>query len=325
MAQALGSKGRLIYQEEPSFKTDPTTFDGILLPFVDEDLRSSRNLIDSELIRAKRDATKPVLGNKDVTGSIRTYLQPYIGSLIKGVLGSVTTTGTGPYVHTITSADTLPSYTIEKGFTNINQYLRYSGCKINSMTLNVTSEGFQEVTFNVIGAKENTATSSSVFSGGGSYTDYGKSCYTGFEITTIQEGGFDIAIVTEIRDLTIENNLDTNVFVIGGQSERNSLPEGKIRVTGTLTALFEDITLYNKAVNSTETSLKIVYQFGTGDGTSGNEYVEFYIPEMIYQPQAPVISGPAGVLVDLPFQAYYDNSVEQSIIQITIKSTQATL
>ena len=49
MAQALGSKGRLIIQEESTFKVTPAA-DAQLVYFKNESLRLSRNLISSETI-----------------------------------------------------------------------------------------------------------------------------------------------------------------------------------------------------------------------------------------------------------------------------------
>jgi hypothetical protein len=320
MAQATGAKAQIIYQEETTFKTDPTSPDAKLLYFISEDFKSSRNLIDSAVIRGTRDAARPALGNIAIEGSIKTELQAYIGTLFKGLLGSVETTGSNPYTHTLKVGGSLPSFVIEKGFTDIVNFFKYNGCKINRFTLAVRPEGFQEISFDFLGAKE-TISSSSFDS---TPTDLGKVSWTGFDIATIEEGGSAIGIVTEV-DITVENNLDGSVYVIGGQGQRYSLPEGMVKVSGTIKALFESMSLLNKAMNSTETSLRIYYKLGTGDGSAGNESLEIKIPELLYSPNAPVISGPAGIFVELPFTAYYDNSTEGTSIQLVLKNTQATL
>ena len=321
MTQAIGTKGILTIQEEAVFKTDPVTPDMQKVHFVSEGFKSSRNLIDSDTIQASRNASAPILGNKEVGGDIKVELQAYIGLLLKGAMGDLTTTGVGPYVHTFKIGSTLPSFVIEKGFTDVGQYFKYNGCKINSLSLGVTPEGFQDVGFDFLGAKETV--SSSAFDD--TPTDLGKKSFSGFHIATIEEGGSAIANVVEVSGLSLENNLDGSVFVIGGAGERNSLPEGKVKVSGTLKAMFENLTLYNKAVNSTESSLKVIYQLGTGDGSDGNESIEFKIPELIYSPNAPVISGPGGIFVELPFTAYYSNSSEATTMQVILKNTQATI
>jgi len=319
MAQALGSLGQILIQEETTFKTTPTA-DAKLLYFTDESLTLKRNLHSSASIRGNRNPVKPSRGNVDVSGDISMQLQAFPGLVWKAVLGSVSTTGTGPYVHTFSIGSSVPSLVVEKGFTDINQYFLYNGCKINSCSLSFTTEGFQMVKFSVIGAKETTSSSSY----DATPTNNGEQNFDGFAVSTIEEGGSSIGIVNAL-DITIENNIDGNSYVIKGSGERYSLPVGKVKVTGTIKALFEDLTLYNKAINSTETSIKIAFTNGTGDGSAGNEYIEFYIPELIYSPQAPEISGETGVLVTLPFEAYYDNSTEATAIQIVLKNTEPTI
>lgn len=321
MAQATGASAKLILQEETTYKTSPASPNATLLYFISEEIKYSRNLIDSTVIRGSRDAAMPVLGNVDVVGTINTELQAYIAELLKFTFGKVTTTGSAsPYTHKFTIGSTLPSFLIEKGFTDLGQYLLYNGCKVNKMSLTIKSEGFQEISFDIIGAKETVATSSF----DSTPTDRGKYSWTGFDIATIEEGGTAIANVQEVS-LTVENNLDNSVYVIGSAGERISLPAGIVKVSGTVKALFDSITLYTKAKQSTETSLKIKYQFGTGAGTAGNESMEIYIPELKYSPNAPVITGPAGILVEMPFSAYYDNNTDASSIVVTLKNTQETV
>ena len=322
MAQAQGSNAKIIIQKETTFKTKPSNPSAELVYFKSETLRSSRNLITSETIRGSRDGVKPTLGNVDVAGDIVMELHPYTGIFWYGALGSVTTTGTeAPYTHTFKVGSSLPSFFIEKGFTDLGAYNQYLGCKVNSLRLNIVPEGFQEMTATFIGAKETLDTTSF----DSTPTDNGFNPYNGFLIATVEEGGTALGYATAIDSLTINNNLDGNSYVIGGQGERRYIPEGIVAVTGTLRILFESNDFYQKALNSTESSLKIVYKLGTGDGTAGNEYLEIYIPELIYQPQAPTISGRGGILVELPFQAYYENSTDATAIKVTLKNTQATI
>lgn len=403
MPQALGSNSRTLIEKEATFKVTPSSPQAPdLVYFITNTLRLARNLISSNTIRGNRNPSKPVVGNKDVSGDITLELQGYMGRFLEGALGSVdsadeeltyssssaafvpgeTITGgtsgstatvvydnetdtlfivsksapfvsetiiggtsgstaliggdasaaSSPYVHrfyinTVTGS-TLPSYTIERGYSDISQYFLYNGCKVNSLSFSVLPEGFQEVTVNFMGAKETVSGSS--YAETDEITDNGKSSFDGFTISTLQEGGTDIAIVTTIDGLTIENNLDGSVYVIdpSNPGERRSLPAGTAKITGTLTAVFEDLTLYNKAVaaSPTETSLRIKYKLGTGDGSNNNEAIEFFIPELIFSPQAPVVEGATGVLVELPFEAYYDDTTEAtSAMHVLLWNTQSSI
>jgi hypothetical protein len=318
MTQAIGAKSRIIYQQETAFRTSPTP-NANLLYFESETFQSSRNLIDSKVIRGSRDATKPVIGNKDVKGTIKTELQAYIGTLLKGALGKAVTTGTGPYTHTIT-VGTLPSFILEKGFTDIGEYFLYNGCKVNKLDLTIKPEGFQDLSLEFIGAKETVSGTSF----DDTPNDLTKVSWTGFDIAYIKEGGTPIATVTE-ASLSIENNLDASVYVIGGQGERYSLPEGIVKVSGKIKALFDGMSVLQKAINSQTSSLEISYSLGTGDGTSGNEALDILIPELLYSPESPKIAGPGGIFVELPFQAFYSTNSTGSSIQFTLKCTQAVV
>lgn len=160
-----------------------------------------------------------------------------------------------------------------------------------------------------------------------SVTDPGHTPFDGASIISIKEGGSTIANVNSIDNLTIENGLDTSdkTYVIGGGGRRKSLPEGITKVSGTLNALFEDMTLYRKAVRYTESSLEIIFRHGTGAGTAGNEQLTATLPELVYAPNTPVIEGPSGILVSLPFEAYYDNDAAASAIWLELKNAEATI
>jgi hypothetical protein len=158
-----------------------------------------------------------------------------------------------------------------------------------------------------------------------SVTDPGHTPFDGFSISYIKEGGSTIAIVSSIDALSIENNLDGGNYVIGGGGRRRSIPAGSIRVSGTLNALFESMDVYHKASRYAESSLEIYYKLGTGAGTAGNEQLKIYIPELVYAPNSPEVPGPQGIMVKLPFEAYYNNDAAASAIWMELKNQSATL
>lgn len=320
--QAKGSKTKIIYDSETTFKTTRVSADAHVLPFVSESLRMTRNLIDSATIRGNRNPQSPVRGNQEVAGDITVELDPYMGKMFYNALGTFTTSGTSPYSHTFKINDLPPGVTIEKQFTDMDtpEYFLYNGCKINSMRMSFKPEGFIETTFNVMGAAHTVSTSSF----DATPTDYTTSSvggqFDGFQ-AAILEGGSSLGICTSL-EFTLENNLDGSVYVIDGTGTRYSLPDGLVKVSGTLTALFDSMTLYNKAINNQETSIRITLTQGSGSGAAYNEKVDVFLDEVIFQPQAPVISGPQGVMVELPFVAYYKDDSDASALRIILWNTQ---
>lgn len=320
MPQAKGANARTIIQEETTYKVSPAA-DAMLVYFSQNTLKLNRGRESSDILRGNRNPTKSARGDDDISGAIVTELQAYIGLLLKAALGSVVTTGAGPYTHTIKIGSALPSLLIEKGFPDISQYFLYNGCKVNRVSMDVTRKGLQRVTFDFLGAKETTGSTSF----DDTATDLGKVSFDGLTVASIQEGGSDIARVVSINGLTVENDLDPDGYNLGGGGERDDLSEGLVKVSGTLVARFDDLILYNKAIGDTESSLLIKWQVGDGSGSAGNESLELRIPELVYAANAPVIQGPRGVLAELPFEAFYDNSSEATSIQAILKNAQATI
>ena len=317
MAQQRGSATKILIAKESSFKVAATGGQTHVLPFVSESVRYNRNLLTSKTLRVNRNAIKPVRGQVDVAGDINFELSPEYGKLLHQVFGSYTAiSGGGGGIHTFKIGD-LPSFTMEKQFTDLAtaQYFKYIGCKVNSFKFSVKPEGFIDSSVSILGAQEATAGTSF----DANPTDLGIQPFDGFGCT-IKQGGTLLGVATQM-DLTIENNLDGNSFVIDGTGERHALPDGRVKVSGTLTALFEDMALYTLAKNNTETSLEIAFTNGTGAGTLGNEKLTFFLDEVLLKPQAPVVAGPQGVLVELPYEAYYNDGADATTCMAVLYST----
>ncbi len=296
---------------------------GLYLPFLNESLRMSRNLVSSNIIRSTRNPNPPARGNVEISGDISTEIDPFMGRMFKHLLGSYVRTEAGPYTHTFkigSYADMPAGLQIEKQFTDILQYAKYGGCKINSFSMTLKSEGMIEARFGIMGAKETLAE----LPFDGDPEDFGHTPFDGFEATINAAGESPLGTCTEVT-FTVENNLDGSVFVIDGTGEKASLPMGIVKVTGQLTALFEDMDLYEMAIDHEETSLQIVLTKGEGDGTAGDELLTFNFDEIIFKPQSPVISGPVGIMVELPFEAYYNDDADASALWIELKNAEANL
>jgi len=320
MVQAKGSRSQVTIQTETTFATDPVTPAAQLLYYSSCSLALKRGQEQDDTLRGNRNPTKAARGKDDISGDLVANMQGYNGLLLLGLLGSVTTTGTGPYTHVFTVGDSLPSFMVEKGFLDISQFFKYRGVKIGGMSVSFSPSGFQKMTFNMMGAEE--VVGSAAFDA--DPTDLTYAPFDGFSIGTIEEGGVAIADLTGI-DISFANDLDGDQYLLGGNGIRADIPEGTVAVTGTVKARFSDLTLYNKAINDTESSLKVIFALGDGGGTAGNESLEFYIPELTFTPQAPPISGPKGIVAELPFVGYYGNSSEESALQLTLINTTETI
>lgn len=317
MARAVGAKSRIVWDEESTYKTDPGTINGRVLPIISAGIKGEQALLRDDTIRGNRNKVAPDLGNLNAVGPIVVNLSETAhAAWLKHLLGAVTTTGAGdPYTHTIKVGDLPVGLVVNKEFTDIGEYHKYNGCRIASADFAVTPEGYIQVTFNAIGAKETRSASAY----DATVTEYAHKAFSSFQ-ASLEEGGAAIAIVTGFN-FSISNELDEDGYAIGGAGERADLPEGDCVVTGNIEAFFQDDTLLAKARGSTETSLKITLDKQVTPARS----VEIFIPELVFGRSGPEISGPKGIKVSLPFEAYYDDSTEASTAQIIVKNGLASI
>jgi hypothetical protein len=321
MAQQRGANVTMMIDTETDYKTAPNP-DGAVLPYTSESIRLDRELVSSETIRSSRQPQAPVQGNVNVAGDINFELSPQYGRLFKHIFGDYGVAGaSAPYTHTF-KIGTLPvGLMIEKQFTDLAtaKYVQYNGCKVNSFKLSAKGSGMIPCSVSIIGAKETVASSAH----DATMTDLGHTPFSGFE-ASVKQGGSAIATVTAV-ELSLDNGLDGDTYVMDGTGQRYSLPEGSAKVTGKVTCLFLDTVLYALAVAHTETTLEVHFTKGTGTGaTVGNEKLSFLMDEVIFKPQSPVVTGPKGLVVELGFEAYYNDDADANALRAVLLSTIAT-
>jgi len=303
MAQQTGARSAMVIGFESTFGSAPAT--GMKMLFNTSSLKGTRPLNSPATLRGNRNPVMPFRGNMDVSGDIVVPVDSdAFGWWLKAMFGAPTTAGAGPYTHTYKVGDTQPSIAVEHQFLALDtpQYFLYEGCKVSTFAMEIGGDGELVATLSMVGATETIDTSSF----DGTATEKAINRLHNFH-ASLTEGGSAFADATTVS-LNVEFGLDTEQFVIGGGGVRGAIPEGVVVVSGQLTALFKDITLLNKAINETESSLLITIEKST------NEKLDIEIPELQYQQNSPEISGPQGILVTLDFQGYYEDDADASAI-----------
>ena len=314
MAQARGSQAVVALFEESIYATDPGSPAGVKLRIITSALKPSQNLFDSNTLNGVRTRSRPGRGNVDVSGPITTEISAEnIGTILKHAIGSVATTGTGPYSHVLTQNDLPVGMVVEHDYgSNVAgnaRYNKFNGVRVASLALDFPNEGLLTATFNLKGAKSTLGSSPL----DATLTDNGHTPFTAFQ-GTILEGGSSIAYVTAAK-INLDNDIDDSVFAYGGSGQRRALPEGFSTVTGSITALFESAALLEKAVAGTASSLKITLSRGDGLGSAGNESIEFLVGALDFNRTGAEIQGPRGISIEFPFTAYASTG-----LQVTIKN-----
>ena len=346
MAQVVGTDTRIITSVEDVYKTVPTLSavkQGIVMPYQSESLDKKQNLVDSKVIKDSRDGRKPGRGNYETGGDIKTELNQAMYAIFAYALGSAASVdslaasitvnaagvGTAPYVHTF-KVGTLPSFVVEKKFTSLGtpRFFQSTGSKVSKLDIELKSDGLVDISIGIMGADViDSANSMSKLSTDQNGYDlaYPHTSWQSFEAIAadIKIGGAAFAGISTFS-LSLENNLDGGSYVVGGAGARTSLPAGTVKVSGKVVAQFSDTigansaALITDALAGTERSIDITFTRGTGVGGIGNEKLRINIPEVLFGTAMPLISGPTGIMVELPFTAYYENNSDATTLMVVI-------
>jgi len=147
------------------------------------------------------------------------------------------------------------SYLFEKNFGDIAQFISFRGIRVGSWAMDVTAEQIVTGTFGLLGAgafAAGTTVSGSV-TPAGSLSVVGATANMG----RIEEGG--VALTTKVK--AVKFNLNANLRQLTAIANKFpiGINLGSFEITGSVEAYFEDLALYNKFVNHTDSSL--VFEF----------------------------------------------------------------
>jgi len=311
---ASGANGQLSIIREDTYGTTPTlvadSTNVYVVPFNTCDITMSQPPQTPATITGTRSASKPFRGNKDVTGSVIVPIDDKaIGLWLKLLFNNPTTTGTSPnYNHVFKIPVTLPSYSIEKGFTDIADYYKYTGCKASNFS--VTYGGGGELTMNVglQGANESHA-ETSMRAAGEKEIDWASVTSRLYNNQgTVSIGGETIC-VTEFN-INMDNALE-NAYCINDQGAKSKCVGGQTVVTGSFTGVFENDTFLALGRADTETALSLSI-------TDGIFTLTFNFDETVLSTSSPGITGPTGVYQTLDFTAYYEDDADATSMKVTL-------
>ena len=176
-----------------------------------------RPLISTELVRTIEKVPRPSLRvgaagamrrahyiQQDLAGGVFSIECTYenVGLLIKHIMGTVATTGSGPYTHTYTFADDVPTGLTIENVRGTGTSEVFEGCRINTATLAVSAGGVMTMDCEVI-----AETSAARGSAGSASFGSGDTPVLHSHATTLSFNGatYDLVDMT----LTINNALAT--------------------------------------------------------------------------------------------------------------------
>jgi hypothetical protein len=291
MANAQGSRQRTLAIKEASWGVTPTTPVGIIIPVSKNGLVSSRATLEDDTLLDTRALNDLRLGMTKVAGPLDAKFRfaDYDGFLESALFGTWAT-------NTLKAGVTPSSYTIEKGLTDIAQYFLYTGAVVNKMTLSIKPDSLIPITFDWVGKGRTLLGTSMTASPTAASTNAPFDSFTG----SIIEGGSAIATITGI-ELSLDNQLTALETIFVNQAV--GITAGRRKITGTMSALFQDNALISKVFN--ETSSSIVFKLVD---LAGKNYT-FTLPKIMYTGGDPSVDTDKEVPLTLPFTAIYDTTL----------------
>ena len=298
MAFASGSGHGLRYVKESSFGVTPANPNTIALRHTSCSLVMSKDSFRSNELRSDAQISDFRHGNKQVSGDIGIELSygeydEFLAAAVRGTWAD----------NVLKAGVTVPTFTFEREFSDIGQYQVFTGCAVNSLSLEIQNNSMTTGTIGIIGKGASFGGSALDATPTASQTN---SPLDGFH-GALKEGNATISVITGIN-LSIENGIEAANVI--GSDEAAQLVPARINVTGTVSAYFQNLSLLNKFINETVSSLEITL----GDGGPGSYVIK--LPRIKYSGGDNPADGEGPIMLNMPFQALLHASSGTNI-QIT--------
>lgn len=263
MADTIGLGSGWSLKKEATYGVAETTgFRSI--PFLQESLEIDRKLIDSVTLKGGNYLQTSDSWRQSVragAGDVQSLLFDSGAALLwEAMLGSVSTTGAGPYTHTFTIAKNLPSYTMQIGLGGVTASdlrKQVTGAKVDSWEVKLAVE--QNATLGLTWVYSDQTLTVAATSG---------TVPAGMKAFTFLDGAFSGAgaLTGNIQAISFkgENNLKKDQFSMGSQVLAEPVRNGRMRITGEMeTTVDGTVTNYNKWTAGTELALVLTLTLGT--------------------------------------------------------------
>lgn len=313
---ASGSNIQLSFIEEVTWGVTPATPQMKNIRGVTgESLGASIEQIKSAELNPQRSVSDAKPGQKKVEGDVNFELGIHgMVSMISRLFGSVSTTGTGPYIHTISVGTEPKSITMEKFFGDISRGFVLRGLKPNSGSFTANPEGAVTGSIGFLGKTFEATTAKLDLTP----TELSHGMYDGIRATATIDG---IAEDFQAFSLNYTNNLKDYRSV--GSDLSTSITAGLFDVSGTFTIAYNNNTLINKAIAGTRLNIVITF-------TNSVHSIVFKIPAALLNGNViPVAGSQEQVNLEFGFDGLIDavpaSPTLGKSIQIVVTSDEAIL
>lgn len=303
MAFAGGGFHGLRYIEEETFGVTPDSPEMKNLRSTSCSLILTKDSFQSQELRSDAQISDLRHGNRRASGDIGIELSfgefdPFLAAAVRGTWQENEDYEDGRTY--LVAGTKMQSFTLERVFSDIQQYQTFTGCEIDTFAITIQTNAMVTGTISIVGKDVNFSKTSLDQEPDVSLM---AAPFDGFR-GELWEGGRQIAVVTSV-DINISNALEP-AFVIGSDAAMAITP-GRINITGTVSAFFENMDLLKKFVDEEESSLQLTI----GDGEKQSYIIT--LPRIKYSGGDNSVDGEGPITLSMPFQALYDSCTGTNI------------
>ena len=301
---ASGSGFGVTYTKETTFGVTPASPAMRRLRLTSSSIGVSKDGFQSNELRSDRQISDFRQGTYQVGGDvgIEFSFAEYDDMLAAAIGGEWQANTDIPGQDVLVAGIEETSFTLEQEYTKLTgeKYERFTGMKVNTLSLSVPVNAMVTGSIAFVGADGEFASAPLDATPTDSSTH---SPYDGLK-GQLLEGGSPNAVVTSV-EISIDNGL-TPEFVLFRKGAA-AVTEGRINITGTVSAMFENTAMLNKFLNEEESSLAITF----GDGVSASYVVT--LPRIKYTGGDKPVDGEGSIALSMPFQALLDPATGTNI------------
>ncbi len=292
-----------------------TTF----LPMLSNTMEVDPGWFSPELMMATRDLhVFNLYGQAVYTGAVAgPFFPSNAATLLAGSIGTDVVTGSSnPWTHTISQANTLPSFTIEKNLGGF-QSLQFAGCRIGKLTLNVpaTNEA-ANVSYDATGQSAAILTTPTAVS----VTNESPFVFSEGSLTLFSHARAEVTAAT----INIDNGLKST-YTYSGNHGPSFITPVTLHVSGSITLTWSSLNDstygdYSSMVNGTlgALSLSLTHPGGTGASLTIN------MPQVVLAKMTQDVKMTDVIMSNLTFEATKSLSSGYSVQAVLLNQISTT-
>lgn len=289
---AKGSRTEVTVIEEVTYGTTPATSPGDtqVVPYVSNGVNLTKDMFEDTSINSNRQKRFLRHGNRNVAGDLAVAYSHeafdlFLTSLFQNDWSA----------NELVFGSSPKSFSMQTWHQDKDLLFLYTGLRANTFNIEVNTSGVVSSSFGLIGNDVTTPaseidTSPTAAPNKEPFTHIGG---------TFKEGGTTSGVLTGIS-LTVDNQMTADFAL--GDDKAICVSSSMVTVTGTVTAYFTSLALYNKFLNETDSSLE--FTLADGDNNTHN----FKMNKVVFKSADVPVSSGGSVTVTMGFEALDDGT-----------------